>query len=225
MWLLTRRSRLLIAAAAAALTALALTLVPGAIATKAPKSEAPAAPKSAPPKSPTVGDTLLYRGSTTVALDPTAAGALQSLGIEVAPVKPARAGSKGISFPITFGVVDSETLAGQIRHSGGLRFTQGDTTVYLTRFFIDIDDSPSLSGLVGAAPNTGDRAELFDLDLSNLEVKAGKRYIKLSGVTLSLTAGAADALNGAFGAGAEPFTEGLVIGTATVKARTWTKTF
>lgn len=217
MSFLTGRSRLLLAVAAAALTALALTLVPGAFASKAPKHEAP--------KSPPAGDTLLYRGSTTVALDPTAAGALQSLGIEVAPVKPARAGSKGISFPITFGVVDSQTLAGQIRHKGGLSFTQDGTTVYLTRYFIDIDESPSLSGLVGGAPYTGDRAELFNLDLSNLEVKTGKHYIKLSGVTLKLTAGAADALNGAFGDGAEPFSEGLVIGTATVKARTWTKTF
>lgn len=225
MRLRTRRSRLLTAVVAAALTALALALVPAAIAMKGPASDAPAGPKSAAPKSPVVGDTLLSRGSTTVALDPTAAGALQSLGIEVAPVKPARAGSKGISFPITFGVVDSESLAGQIRHSGGLRFTQGDTTVYLTRYFIDIDDSPSLSGLVGAAPYTGDRADLFALDLSNLEVKAGKRHVKLSGVTLKLTAGAADALNAAFGGGAEPFSEGLVIGTATVRAHTWTTTF
>ena len=118
--------------------------------------------------------------------------------------------------------MDTTSLAGQIRHAGGLVFTKGDTKVYLTRYFINIDETPSLSGLVGVgAPGTA-RADLFDLDLSALKVDAGKRYITLSGVGLNLTQGAADALNTAFGEGATPFTAGLKIGTATVKARTWT---
>jgi len=207
-----RRPTRAAALGAAVVTAMALALVPGAQAhnTKAP----PAAPADA--------DTLLYRGATTVALDPGAGAALKSLGISVAPTKPAYAGKAGISFPITLGVVDSTTLAGQIRHAGGLVFTKGATKVYLTRYFIDIDDTPSLSGLVGAgAPGTA-RADLFTLDLSGLKVDAGTRHITLSGVGLKLTAGAADALNGAFGEGAKPFTEGLLIGTATVAARTWT---
>ena len=131
------------------------------------------------------------------------------------------AGKAGISFPITVGVVDSETLAGQIRHAGGLKLSKGDTKVFLIRYFIDIDDTPSLSGLVGVGERGGDRAELFSLDLANLKVEPGKDSITLSGITLKLTAGAAAALNGAFGDGAAPFTEGLVMGTATVKARTW----
>jgi hypothetical protein len=203
-----RRARTLAAAvAAAAVAALALTLVPGAQATKAP------------PKAPPATDVLLYRGATTVALDPGAAGALQRLGVSVAPTGPAYASKAGISFPITLGVVDGGDLTGQIRHSGGLVFAKGATKVYLSRFFIDIDASPSLSGLVGAAPGTGDRAELFALDLSGLDVQAGRHRIALSGVKLTLTAGAAAALNGAFGT--SDFTEGLPIGTATVKARTW----
>jgi hypothetical protein len=209
------RPKLLAALAAAALTAVALMLVPGAMGAKG---------KPAPPvKAPASADVLLYKGATTVALDAGAAGALDSLGISVAPSGNAYANSKGISFPISFGVVDSKSLAGQIRHSGGLKLTKGDTTVYLSRYFIDIDDTPSLSGLVGAANNTGDRADLFSLDLTELKVDAGKRYIKLSGVTLKLTADAADALNGAFGGGETPFAEGLVIGTATVAAHTYTK--
>jgi len=210
------RPRLFAAIAVAALTAAALMLVPGALANKG----APSPPKAAPQ-----GDLLLYRGATTVSLDPAAAGALDSLGISVAPSGAAYAGKKGISFPITFGVVDANDLTGQIRHAGGLRFTKGDTTVYLSRYFIDIDDSPSLSGLVGTTKGTGTRAELFSLDLTNLKVDAGRGYATLSGVTLKLTAGAATALNGAFGDGAAPFTEGLVIGTATVRASTWVKTF
>lgn len=206
------RSRRFAVLTTAVVTAIALTLVPGAQATN----------KTSPPPAPTDSDTLLYRGATTVALDAGAAGALKSLGISVAPTKPAYAGKSGISFPITLGVVDSTTLAGQVRHAGGLVFTKGKTKVFLTRYFIDIDDTPSLSGLVGAgAPGTA-RADLFDLDLTNLKVDAGKRHITLSGVTLKLTQGAADALNGAFGEGATPFAGGLVIGTATVKARTYT---
>lgn len=203
------RSRKLAVLTTAIVTAIALTLVPGA---QASKGKAPASPQ--------YSDTLLYSGSTTVALDAGAGAALQSLGISVAPTKPAYAGKKGIVFPVTLGIVDSETLAGQIRHAGGLVFTKGDTKVFLTRYFIDIDDTPSLSGLVGAGAPGNARADLFNLDLSNLKVDAGKGRIMLSGVTLKLTAGAADALNGAFGEGAKPFTEGLVIGTATVKART-----
>ena len=205
-----RRARILaVALASAMLAALALTFVPGAQAhgTKGQATDA---------------DTLLYRGATTVALDPGAAGALTSLGISVAPTGPAYASKAGISFPITLGVVNATDLTGQIRHAGGLVFTKGTTRVFLSRYFIDIDATPSLSGKVGTTPGTGDRAELFSLDLTGLKVSTGWNSIKLSGVTLKLTAGAAAALNGAFGAGATPFAEGLVIGTATVSARTWT---
>jgi hypothetical protein len=167
----------------------------------------------------TGSDVLLHDGATTVALDPGAAAALESLGVKVAPVRPAYAGKSGIAFPITLGLVSSDTLAGQIRHVGGLRLSKGDTKVYLTRFFVEVDDDPSLSGLVGVGHKGGDRAELFSLDLSRLKVEPGKGSIELSGITLKLTAGAAAALNGAFGTAA--FTEGLVMGTATVAARTF----
>jgi hypothetical protein len=197
------------AVAAALIAALALTLVPGAQATK-----------GKPPTAPADADVLLYRGATTVALDPGTAAALTSLGVSVAPTGSAYASKAGISFPITLGVVDGADLTGQIRHSGGLVFAKGATKVYLSRFFIDIDDSPSLSGKVGTAFGTGDRADLFSLDLSALKVNAARHCIALSGVTLKLTAGAAAALNTAFGTTA--FAEGLVVGTATVKARTWT---
>jgi hypothetical protein len=196
----------LAALTAALAAALALTLVPGAQATD---TKDPAT---------TATDTLLYRGATTVALDPGAAAALKSLKVDVAPVKPASAGKSGIAFPITLGLVSSDTLEGQIRHAGGLKLSTKSVKVYLTRFFIDIDDTPSLSGIVGVGQKAGERAELFTLDLAGLKVEPGDRSIKLSGVTLKLTAGAAGALNGAFGTTA--FTEGLVIGTATVHAKT-----
>jgi hypothetical protein len=197
----------LAALTAALIAALALAFVPGAQSTGKKSS-----------KSSTSTDTLLHRGATTVALDPGAAAALESLGVSVSPVRPASAGTSGIRFPITFGLVSSDTLEGQIRHVGGLKLAAGPTRVFLTRFFIDIDETPSLSGIVGVGGKKGERAELFTLDLTDLTVEARKNRITLSGITLALTAGAAQALNDAFGVTA--FTEGLVIGTATVRART-----
>lgn len=208
----SHRPTWLAAVAAAALAALALTLAPTGQAAKGTKSLPPAPPQT---------DLLLHGGSTTVALDPGAADALESLGIAVAPTRPAYASKAGIRFPVTLGVVDGTTLEGQIRHAGGLVFTKGDTRVVLSRFFVNVDEQPDLSGLVGVGGYGTARASLFDLGLEGLKVDAGDGTVRLSGITLSLTAGAADALNAAFGAGAAPFAAGLPIGTATVHARTF----
>jgi hypothetical protein len=152
-------------------------------------------------------------GETTLALDSGAAGALQSLGVAVAPIAPASAGSGGISFPISGGLVNGNSLQGRIGHSGGLTFSKGSTKVDLRRFTIKIDKDPDLSGIVSVNGQRVGRVELFSLDLSKLKVDRTEEDIQLSGVTLKLTKGAAGALNGAFGVTA--FTEGLLIGSAT----------
>lgn len=160
------------------------------------------------------GKTLKLKasGGTTLKLDAGTAEALTSLGVSVAPISPAKAGSKGITFPITGGKVNSKTLAGNIKHSGGLRFTKGSTTVDLTRYTINIDKKPDLVATVGDA-----RVSILSLDLSKLRNNSKGKNIKLSGVKASLTAAAAGALNQAFSTTA--FTEGLVLGTATVSAK------
>lgn len=160
------------------------------------------------------GKTLKLKasGGTTLKLDAGTAEALTSLGVSVAPISPAKAGSKGITFPITGGKVNSKTLAGSIKHSGGLRFTKGSTTVDLTRYTINIDKKPDLVATVGDA-----RVSILSLDLSKLKNSSRGKNIKLSGVKASLTAAAAGALNQAFSTTA--FTEGLVLGTATVSAK------
>jgi len=155
--------------------------------------------------------TLKSNGATTLKVDSGTAAALTSLGVTVAPIKPAKASARGIAFPITGGKVNSKTLAGKIKHSGGLRFTKGSTVVELTRFTINIDSKPDLVASLGE-----DRVSILSLDLSMLKNKSAGKSIKLSGVTASLTAAAAGALNGAFATDA--FTEGLVLGTASVKA-------
>jgi hypothetical protein len=156
---------------------------------------------------------VVFRGGdTTLAVDPGAASALQSLGIAAAPLSPASAGDAGLEFPITGGKVDAASLAGRIRHSGGIALTRDATRVELSDFTIVIDDTPALTALVG-----GDRVEILALDVSGIQRGGSGRTVTVSGVVARLTATAAQALNQAFATSA--FTEGLVLGTATVNGR------
>ncbi len=154
---------------------------------------------------------VIVAGGTTLALDPGAAAALQSLGVAAAPIAPATATSEGLRFPITIGLVNARTLAGQIRHSGGISLTAGSTRVELRRFRINIDANPDLTARVGDA-----RVSILKLDLSQAQITRQGLRIKVANVGAMLTKAAADALNGAFGVSA--FTEGLKLGTATVRA-------
>lgn len=154
---------------------------------------------------------LKATGATTVKLDASTAEALTSLGVSVAPISPSTAGSKGVKFPITGGTLNSKTLAGDIKHSGGLRFSKGSTVVDLKKFTIKIDKKPDLVASVGSS-----RVSILSLDLSKLKNSSSGKKIKLSGVKASLTSDAAAALNQAFGTTA--FTKGLALGTASVSA-------
>lgn len=155
---------------------------------------------------------LAAKGSTDLTLDPGTAEALTSLGVTAAPIGPATALPSGaLSFPITGGLADTSSFAGRIGHSGGISLTAGSTTVELTDFTINVDGDPDLTAKVGDA-----RVSILSLDLSNLEAGVKGQKITLANVTAKLTAAAADALNAAFGVSA--FTEGLVLGTATVNA-------
>lgn len=158
----------------------------------------------------TVG--LLAKGSTDLTLDPGTAQALTDLGVTAAPVGPATVTPAGaIAFPITGGRVDAATFAGSIPHSGGISLTAGMTSVSLTDFIINVDEQPDLTAKLG-----DQRVSILNLDLSALDAKVSGRKVTLSGAVGKLTAGAAAALNSAFGVTA--FTEGLVLGTAQVNA-------
>ena len=152
-------------------------------------------------------------GATSLALDPGTASALTSLGVTVAPIGPATARPDGaLSFPITSGTLQPAALTGSVAHSGGIALTAGDTRVELRKFVITLDDTPTLSAKVG-----GQRVDILTLDLAGAKVTEGDDgTLTVAGVTGRLTAGAAAALNDAFCVTA--FTEGLVLGTATVQA-------
>lgn len=155
---------------------------------------------------------LAASGSTDLTLDPGTAQALTGLGVTAAPIGPAEALPSGaLSFPITGGMADTASFAGQVRHSGGISLTAGSTTVELTEFTINVDAEPDLTAMVG-----GQRVSILNLDLSSLEASVKGRKITLGNVKTNLTKAAADALNAAFGVSA--FTEGLTLGTAKVNA-------
>jgi hypothetical protein len=153
----------------------------------------------------------LEGGSTSLILDEGAAEALQSLDIGVQRVRPAETRPGGLRFPITGGKVDPETLAGRIRHAGGLALVRDETRVKLTRFTIKIDDRPNLTAKLGS-----DRVSILRLDLSNLKRQDRGDTVRLRGIEGRLTAGAAAALNEAFSTDA--FERGLKVGNARVRA-------
>lgn len=163
---------------------------------------------SAPAGAATVG---LGGGSTTLKLDRGAAQALASLGVKVTPISPAKAGSKGVTFPVTGGRIDPASAAGRINHSGGLQLRAGSTRVRLTSFVIRVGKSPTLSVKVGKA-----RLTAFTLALGSAKVTRAGLGTNVTGVVVKLSSKGAAALNGAFGVHA--FTRGLRIGTASVKA-------
>ena len=92
-----------------------------------------AAPAAAKPKK----SLKLSRGATTLTLDKGAIDALASLGIAAAPLAPATADGADLAFPITTGRVKAKTLAGTIRHTGGLALSRDATRVELRNFIID----------------------------------------------------------------------------------------
>ena len=155
--------------------------------------------------------TLTLTGeSTTLALDPATATVLTDNDIAVAPIAPATAGDAGISFPITGGQVDAQTLAGTIEHSGGLRFSAGGTDLDLTDFVIDTS-AQTLTATAGGA-----QVPILGVNLSGLQRSDEEGAIVLTGITVSLSAEGAAALNDTFGVSL--FTEGLSIGDVTVRA-------
>jgi hypothetical protein len=164
--------------------------------------------------------TQLSGVKTSVELDPGFVGALVDLGVSPAPIFPATLMGATASFPIPGGVVDTTDLRGDIFHTGGLSLTAGDTMVQLLNFVIDTTGPAELTGAVVVNGSLVDRVALFDLDLSAASVVPGPfNTLEISNVGVTLTAGAAAALNEIFGVG--DFFEGLPIGVATVVAQTF----
>lgn len=124
--------------------------------------------------------------------------------------------SIGYRFPISGGHVDAATLAGQINHTGGLRFVNltNGKQLSLTRFRIVIDAHPHLTAIVNGDPKV--RVSILRLDLSMATVAKPLPYVKVGNVGAYLNSTAAGALNNALGVSF--FAPGIKLGTAYVNA-------
>lgn len=168
--------------------------------------------------------------STSVKLNSGFTGALESLGVTPAPFGDASIADGSASFPITGGNVTVYKpedvlpyVQGRIEHQGsGLTLTKGDTEVTLDNFVIDPGDPAVLTGRVRAGGETvAESTTLFDLNGSTLKpitMDAEAGTATLTGTTVALNAGAAEALNGAFSTDA--LQGGTVVGIATIVVNT-----
>jgi hypothetical protein len=155
--------------------------------------------------------------STSVALDPSTASALTSLGVALAPEGTATftASTSTIHFPITggFATIHADTsykpgyIAGVLIHQGsGFTLTKGSTKVTLSNFVVDPGNS-TLTGWVNGAETA---VPLLSLNGSAVKVSVVGSTVHLDGTVASLTATAASALNTAFSTTA--FKAGLELG-------------
>jgi hypothetical protein len=162
---------------------------------------------------------------TTLTTDPATTTVLFGAGIIPLPIAPTpvvpTADAATYSFPVTGGTVDSKTLAGSIRHSGGLllAYRNADNSwkaLSLSKFTINIDAEPDLTAVV----NGGDRASIAKLDLSGATVKKymknGRSFIRISDVGVTLNKTATDAVDATFGTS---LPDEVPLGSAMVLAR------
>jgi hypothetical protein len=167
--------------------------------------------------------TRLTGGTTTVTTGPGVAGALLRAGILPVATPPGRqsfsVGRHGLatsfSFPVTGGAVDLTTLAGTIKHRGGIVFInlRNGKRLSVSDFVIDT----TTGTLTGRVNRTSTRVPVFTLDLSAATVSASGHQVKVGNIDVRLTAAAAGALNQTLGTSV--FAGGLDIGTARTSLR------
>jgi hypothetical protein len=150
-------------------------------------------------------------GATTLDVDPATLGALTSLEVAPGAVKPAKLDGARYSFPIV-NSVRSALRTGTVRHRGGISLTAGDVTVKLTDFDLELLEGRLYGKVNGAGP-----VALLDLDYADTGIRFRNGKLKIGPVGTTLTQGAADALNAAFGVSA--LTDDTVLGDATIRYR------
>jgi hypothetical protein len=150
-------------------------------------------------------------GSTKLVVDSGTLEALTGLGVAPGVVEPAKLDGATYKFPIV-NPFRSALRTGVIRHSGGISLTAGSTTVELTDFDIRL-----LRGQLFGRVNGSDRVALLDLDYSDISLRFRNGRLIVGPVGTTLTAGAAAALNDAFGVDA--LSDDTVIGDATIRYR------
>lgn len=165
----------------------------------------------------------LAGGWTTLTTDPGTTKALVANKILPLPVYPSWVypvwTADGLAlryrFYITGGQIDGASLAGEINHSGGLKFVnlKNGKSLKVTKFTIDTVNNQ----LTAYVPALDVRVPILNLDRSQAQVKPGAPYTKVGPVGATLTDTAAGALNASLGT--TIFKPGLKLGTANITAR------
>ena len=166
----------------------------------------------------------LTGGDTSVTTAPGIAAALLGHGIVPLATLPgtqgAQIGGGGVAvrftFPVTGGWVNLATLHGTIYHRGGILFLAPATgkEIEVSDFVISVHQG-LLTAEVNGNPKT--RVPLLRLSLAHATIHAGRHYVRISGIVLTLTGTAASALDATFGT--TLFQPGLELGTASTLLR------
>ena len=164
----------------------------------------------------------VYSGATDVTLSSTLTSSLSSLGVKVGYDHPAMVSGATATFPLVTGVIDLNTSAGTLLHSGALIFDaqSNSTKVRLQAFVISTASKPPvLSAEVVVNNAVWGRYNVFDLMLpagTTLPLKPTGNTLWLKGVKLTLDPSMSAMLNKVYGV--SQFTPGFDVGTATVTA-------
>ena len=165
----------------------------------------------------------LTGGDTSVTTAPGIAAALLGHGIVPVATLPGTQGAQiggGVAvrftFPVTGGWLDAAKLRGTIWHTGGILFLAPalGKQILVSDFVISVHQGV-LTAEVNGNPKV--RVPLLRLSLAHATIGAGRHYVQMRGIALSLTATAARALDATFGT--TLFTPGLELGTASTVLR------
>jgi hypothetical protein len=151
-------------------------------------------------------------GKTILAPEPETIDALAAAGVTVTPTGDATVNGKGIGFPITGGKVDAETLAGKIKHKGGLTLSDGHESLTVENFTV----KTGAKNVIRAEVAGGGKVRLANLDLDKAKVKRRGGKVVVSNVDVLLAKRAAKALSAVLGL---PDLTGADLGDATVKIK------
>ena len=166
----------------------------------------------------------LTGGTTSVTTAPGIAEALLGHGIVPIATLPgtegARISGSGVAvrfnFPVTGGWLNAAKLRGTIWHKGGILFLDPATgkKIQVSAFIISVHQGV-LTAEVNGNPKV--RVPLLRLSLVHATIHAGRHYVRISGIVLTLTKAAAGALDSTFGT--TLVTPGLKLGTASTLLR------
>ena len=166
----------------------------------------------------------LTGGTTSVTTAPGIAEALLGHGIVPIATLPgtegARISGSGVAvrftFPVTGGWLNAAKLRGTIWHKGGILFLDPATgkKIQVSAFIISVHQGV-LTAEVNGNPKV--RVPLLRLSLAHATIHAGRHYVRIGGIVLTLTRAAASALDSTFGTNL--FTPGLELGTASTLLR------